>query len=95
MVQGFSNYNDDDDTATTIIINLNTWVLDVRWHLLDNEIQGLATLMYTLEKVFLSVSNNAKRLWALNSKGRFPVKSFYEVLFGEQANYDRLEEVVN
>lgn len=49
---------------------------------MDAEIQVLAILISMLDKVFISVANEDKRLWSLDPKGRFSIKSFYDVLIG-------------
>lgn len=41
--------------------------------------------MDMLEKVYLSVNIDDKRLWSADSKGHFSDKSFYNVLSDEQA----------
>lgn len=50
---------------------------------MDDEINGLATAIDMLKKVFLFI--NIERLWSPNPKGQFSVRSLYYVLIGEQA----------
>lgn len=52
---------------------------------MDEEIHVLATLISILDKVFLSADKDDKRLWFPNTNGQFSIRSFYDVLIGEQA----------
>lgn len=51
---------------------------------MDDEIQGMTTLISMLDKVLIFVNNEDKRLWSLDSKGQFLLRSFYDVLIGEK-----------
>lgn len=51
---------------------------------MDDEIQGMTTLISMLDKVLIFVDNEDKRLWSPDSKGQFLLRSFYDVSIGEK-----------
>lgn len=60
------------------------WVFNFRQDFLDDEIQDLATLSSLCQRrYFFQLEKNDKRLWSPDPKGKFSVKTFYDVAWKE------------
>ena len=55
------------------------WDSSFRRNLYDNEAANLVEFLGMLDKIYLSIGRADGRLWKLNVKGQFSVKSFYNV----------------
>ena len=58
------------------------WNFHLHRNLHDHEVTEYVRLLSLLTKIYLSGGRRDVRIWKLDAKGHFSVKSFYNVLIG-------------